>query len=129
MHKRIITILTLALALGTALAQAYEPDWNTRIEVQEAAKFTDGIIVPCPSGFSTDDYAVCVDVSQTPWDVYDLMNWSDYGLSHWRILQSWERSGTGSNEVYMMGLFHPARGEGILIGVTRHMVFYSVWPY
>lgn len=122
MYKSVLTVLLFAL-LSIAFAQ-YQPNYQTQLEVQAAANFTDGFIIPCDLPVVDAYYNVCVDASRTPWDVFDLMEWSDYGLSRWTIVSGWERLSSGM--AYSTMLVNFARNEALYIGVSDYFIMYRV---
>lgn len=115
---RTLALTILAALLGSALAQTPEQKLTaeTRLEIQEAAAFTDGFVIRCPEAFEhVEFYVVCVDTSETGWTAAQLRNWSDYGLSHWRVFTAWTREDT----YWMLTLANFAREEMLMIFVMN----------
>ena len=114
---RALALTVLASLLGSALAQTMEQKLSpeTRIEIQEAAAFTDGFVIPCPDAFNPSEFhVVCVDTSETGWTAAQLRDWSDYGLSHWRVYNAWTREDGN----WMLTLVNFTREELLIILVT-----------
>jgi len=123
---RALALTVLASLLGSALAQtmAQELTPATLIEIQEAAAFTDGFLIPCPGALEHSDFHfVCVDTSETGWNAAQLRDWADYGLSHWRVITAWTRK----DGYWTQALAHFVREEVLVIFVTSdaRMVIYA----
>ena len=115
---RALALTVLASLLGSAPAQTMEQKLSaeTRIEIQEAAAFTDGFVIPCPDAFNPSDFhVVCVDTSETGWTAAQLRDWADYGLSHWRVFTAWTRE----DRYWMQTLVNFAREEMLMIFVLN----------
>lgn len=122
---RALVLTVLAALLGSALAQTMEQKLSdeTKLEIQEAAAFTDGFVIRCPEAFEhVDFHVVCVDTSETGWNAAQLRDWSDYGLGHWRVFTAWTRE----DNYWMLTLAHFAREEMLMIFVMSdaRMVVY-----
>ena len=122
------TIATIAL-LTIATIAAAQVSASTTLEIHEAAAFTDGFIVDCGGIPDATILSVCVDTSRTPWDAFDLMNWSDYGLSRWSIDRAWTRDAKG--RWYDLQLYRDDRRELLMITVfsSGNMVMYHATRY
>lgn len=110
--RRTLAAITLLAALTIAAAQV---STSTRLEIMEAAAFTDGFLIDCRGTPNPDILSVCVDTSRTPWDAFDLMEWSDYGLSRWAIDRAWTRDPQG--RWYDLQLYREDRRELLMITV------------
>lgn len=123
---RLLVALTMVVA-ATAWAQV-NVNMLTRLEVQEAARFTDGVVMDCPlnSYDPAEVWPVCVDTSATRWSQRELMQWADYGLSDWRVYESWRDEG----DYVLLTLVHPQRRELLLVAVSDGgtMVVYTLVP-
>lgn len=129
--KRLLIIVFVVLGVGWA--QTYEPSWQTRQEVAEAASFTDGFAFTCgeyatayaEGAETTDFYMVCVDASNTYWSPEELSDWSDYGLTLWETVEPWTRNERGMLSTIIVRL---DRNEMLSIVVMGQQVFYIVMP-
>lgn len=122
--KRIMGLLALLLALGFGLAQSDNISFDTKIEIQEAAAFTDGFIIECPPEFVVPNlHSVCVSTRETGWSEAQLRNWSDYGLGHWRVYKNWEYDNGG----WVLALLHIGRQEAMFIAIldSGNLIWYA----
>lgn len=121
-------ILVTLVALSLAFAFADGPiDPMTRIEVQEAAAFTDGFIVVCPDTLISEHFeTVCVNTGATGWSADDLREWSMYGLHEWRVFKAWTQSDGGGSWTTM--LYRTDRMDVVSITVygSGFLVFYTM---
>lgn len=113
--KRLI-LTALLLIVSAVAAQDFRQfiSVETYLEIQEAAAFTDGFTIECPAP-SGDNFTLCVNTSSTGWTAAQLRNWSDYGLSAWRVFENWRLDG----DIWSLYLLHPGRGELMGINVNR----------
>ena len=126
--KKFLIVLSVLLIAGLGISQRYSPNPLTLVEINTAANFTDGRVVPCPraveEAFDNETFILCVDASNTNWSQDQLADWSDYGLGGWSVVQAWKRNNDG---LLTTARGHPQRGELIGIGVFSHQfVLYLV---
>lgn len=124
MRKILLTLIALALAFAFADGPV---DPMTRVEVQEAAAFTDGFVVVCPETLQMEGReVVCVNTGDTGWTASDLREWSMYGLHQWRVFKAWAESDGGGSWTTM--LYRLDRMDTISITVygSGFLVFYTM---
>lgn len=122
MTRRILTALvttSAALILTAALAQVPPANllsFDSYLDIQAAANFTDGYVQTCPDGaLEARLYGVCVWTGDTGWSPDQLRDFADFGLSAWTVFKAWREDEHG----WKLTLIHRTRNEMLLIGVAR----------